>query len=191
MAAVNSTMLPLGSQAPDFTLLDTDGTDHLSLADLGQEVLVVMFVCNHCPFVIHVADELARLGRDYVDRPVDFVAISSNNVDKYPQDGPEKMRQEKARRGYTFPYLYDATQSVAKAYRAACTPDFYVFDKDRRLAYRGQLDETRPGRGNAHGADLRAAIDALLAGVTPAADQTPSIGCNIKWIPGNEPSYLA
>jgi peroxiredoxin len=190
MVAVSSTMLPLGSPAPDFTLPDTDGTGDRSLSSFGGDALVVMFVCNHCPFVIHVADELARLGRDYESKGVDFVAISSNNAEKYPQDGPEKMRQEKAARGYTFPYLYDATQSTAKAYRAACTPDFYVFDAERRLTYRGQLDETRPGRGIAHGGDLRAALDAMLAGGSPAQAQTPSIGCNIKWIPGNEPSYF-
>ncbi len=190
MVAAQSTMLPLGSPAPDFCLPDTDGTGEVSLSSLSGDTLVVMFICNHCPFVIHVAVELARLGRDYAGKGVDFVAISSNNVEKYPQDGPDRMREEKARRGYTFPYLYDATQEVAKAYRAACTPDFYVFDSARTLVYRGQLDETRPNRGVAHGADLRAALDATVAGGAPVESQTPSIGCNIKWIPGNEPSYF-
>lgn len=190
MVAVHSTMLPLGSPAPDFTLPDTDTGASVSLADFTGDALVVMFICNHCPFVIHVADELARLGREYGAKGVDFVAISSNNVARYPQDGPELMKAEKAARGYTFPYLYDADQSAAKAYKAACTPDFYLFDAERKLAYRGQLDGTRPGRGVANGADLRAALDALLAGSTPAAEQTPSIGCNIKWIPGEEPAWF-
>ena len=188
MVAVNSTMLPLGHAAPDFSLPDTDGTV-VSLSDLGKDALLVMFICNHCPYVIHMVDELAKIGTDYHDR-VDIVAISSNDAEKYPQDGPAKMAEEKALRGYVFPYLYDESQSVAHAYKAACTPEFYIFDADHRLAYRGRLDDTRPRAGTPTGAEVRAALDALLAGGTPAQEQHPSIGCNIKWKPGNAPSYF-
>jgi thiol-disulfide isomerase/thioredoxin len=159
-----------------------------------------MFICNHCPYVIHLAPALAELGRSYDDKTVAIVAISSNDVDNYPADSPEKMAAEKSARGYTFPYLYDESQAVAKAYRAACTPDFFVFDSERALAYAGRFDETRPFRissGNydstrdpAHGADLRAAIDAILTGGRPTSDQHPSMGCNIKWKPGNAPNYF-
>ena len=200
MVQTASTMLALGTAAPDFSLPDTDG-QVVSLSDLSGDgkPLLVMFICNHCPFVIHVAPELARLGADYADR-VDVVAISSNDVEHYPDDSPEKMKQEKAKRAYGFPYLYDADQSVAKAYTAACTPDFFLFDAEHKLAYRGQLDDTRPHRissgnyddrnGAANGRDLRAAIDAVLAGEAVAEKQYPSMGCNIKWKPGNAPAYF-
>ena len=190
MAAVESTMLPLGTSAPDFSLPDTEGSS-VSLADFTGRPLVVMFICNHCPFVKHVAPELTRLANDYGSRGVGFVAISSNDADAYPADAPDKMAEEKRERGYPFPYLYDEDQSVARSYTAACTPDFFLFDADHRLVYRGQLDPTRPHRissGNydssqnpATGEDLRRGIDAVLAGEKPDPDQHPSIGCNIKW----------
>ena len=150
-----------------------------------------MFICNHCPFVKHVADELAAIGRDYLPRNVDIVAINSNDVDAYPADGPQAMQQESQLRGYDFAYVLDPDQSVAKAYRAACTPDFFVFDAEKKLAYRGQLDGSRPSNDiPVTGADLRAALDAVLDGTSPAAEQVPSIGCNIKWRPGNAPAYF-
>ena len=188
MVATPSTMLPLGTVAPDFALPDTAGRV-VSLRDYATSpALLVMFICNHCPYVKHVRAELARLGRDYAARGVGIVAISANDAERYPADGPEAMRQEKAEAGYPFPYLYDETQEVARAYRAACTPDFFLFDGARRLVYRGQLDDSRPGNGlPVTGADLRAALDAVLAGAAVPADQVPSIGCNIKWKPGNEP----
>ncbi len=183
-------MLPLGTVAPDFQLPDVSGRT-VSRADFTRRPLVVMFICNHCPYVKHIRSGLAQLGRDYQDRGVGIVAISSNNVEDYPQDSPDKMKIEAREAGYVFPYLYDASQEVAKAYRAACTPDFYVFDKDHRLVYRGQFDDSRPGNGvPVTGRDLRAAIDAVLAGKPVSADQKPSIGCNIKWKPGNEPDYF-
>jgi peroxiredoxin len=189
MAAVESQMLELGTAAPEFSLPDADGRTH-ALADSASAYLV-MFICNHCPFVKHVRTELARLGNDYGGRDVAIYAINSNDVDKYPADGPEQMRQEAAEQGYTFPYLLDADQSVAKAYRAACTPDFYVFDADRKLVYRGQLDGSRPSNDIAvDGRDVRAALDAVLNDQPVDADQVPSIGCNIKWRPGNEPDYF-
>lgn len=199
MALTPSTMLALGTRAPDFALPDTEGRT-VRLEDYADRaVLVVMFICNHCPYVKHVADELARLGRDYDGSAVGIVAINSNDVEAYPDDSPEQMQAERAARGYTFPYLYDATQQVAHAYTAACTPDFFVFDAERRLAYRGQLDPTRPRRiasgvydnsNTPDGRDLRAAIDALLEGRRPNEHQTPSIGCNIKWRPGNAPAWF-
>lgn len=191
MAATSSTMTALGFQAPDFSLPDPEGR-LVSLSDYADApALLVMFICNHCPFVIHVRDELAHLGRDYGPQGVAIVAISSNNIETHPQDSPDKMAAEAQAAGYTFPYLYDESQEVAKAYRAACTPDFFLFDGNRKLYYRGQLDDSRPGNEVAvTGADLRAAMDALLAG-KPAPDrQLPSIGCNIKWKPGNEPDYF-
>ena len=181
MVAVNSTMLPLGTVAPDFKLPDTDGKT-VSLAGFKGRPLVVMFICNHCPYVIHLRGGLAQFGRDYQNRGVAIVAISSNDATEYPQDGPEKMREEAKTAGYVFPYLYDESQKVARAFHAACTPDFYVFDKNHRLVYRGQFDEAR--RGNnlpVTGKDLRAAVDAVLAEKPVAAEQKPSIGCNIKW----------
>ena len=191
MVKTASTMLPLGAEAPDFSLPDVNGST-VSLADYqGAPALLVMFLCNHCPFVKHVAAELAKLGRDYGDRGVAIVGISSNDVENYPADSPEKMQQEAKEHGYTFPYLFDETQAVAKAYRAACTPDFFLFDKDRRLVYRGQLDSSRPGSGiPVTGEDLRRALDAVLSGGAVAEDQRASIGCNIKWKAGNEPDYF-
>jgi peroxiredoxin len=185
-------MLPLGTPAPAFRLPDADGGLH-SLDDAaGSKAYLVMFICNHCPFVKHVADELARLGRDCQAKHVAVFAINSNDIRNYPADGPEKMKQEAAFRGYTFPYLLDEDQSVAKAYQAACTPDFFLFDADRLLIYRGQLDGSRPGNNIAvDGRDLRAAIDAALSGKPVSDKQLPSIGCNIKWIAGNEPQCFA
>lgn len=192
MAKTPSQMLPLGTSAPAFTLADADGALH-SLDDAaGSRACLVMFICNHCPFVIHVADELARLGRDCQAQNVAVFAINSNDFKNYPADGPEKMKEQSALRGYTFPYLLDADQSIAKAYQAACTPDFYLFNADRKLVYRGQLDGSRPGNAVAvDGRDLRGAIEALLSGEPVADDQVPSIGCNIKWIAGNEPPWFA
>ena len=191
MARTPSQMLPLGTPAPDFNLPDPDGKTH-SLDDAaGSRAYLVMFICNHCPFVKHVADELAQLGRDYGEQGVAVFAINSNDVEKYADDGPDAMKKEAAARGYTFPYLLDADQSVAKAYEAACTPDFYLFDAERKLVYRGQLDGSRPGNDvPVDGRDLRAALDAVLAGNRVAEDQVPSLGCNIKWKPGNEPAYF-
>ena len=190
MALTPSTMLELATAAPDFRLPDTNGRT-VSLSDFKDApALLVMFICNHCPYVKHVRGELAKLGKDYQERGVAVVGINSNDAERYPDDGPDKMRDEARTAGYTFPYLYDETQAVARAYRAACTPDFFLFDKARRLVYRGQLDDSRPSTGRpVTGADLRAALDAVLAGRTVAADQKPSAGCNIKWKPGNEPSY--
>ena len=181
-------MLELGTTAPGFSLPDPDGRLH-GLPD-GASAYLVMFICNHCPFVKHICDELARLGNDYGDEGVAIVAINSNDTEKYPDDGPEQMREEARAHGYTFPYLLDADQSVAKAYRAACTPDFYLFDAAKQLVYRGQLDGSRPGNDvPVDGKDLRGALDALLAGEAVDPNQAPSIGCNIKWRPGNEPDY--
>lgn len=189
MAAVESQMLALGTKAPDFSLPDPDGKMH-SLAD-DAKAHVVMFICNHCPFVKHITTELARIGRDYGPQGVAIYAINSNDVKNYPDDRPELMRQEAARHGYTFPYLFDETQATAKAYQAACTPDFYVFDAARKLVYRGQLDNSRPSNNvPVDGRDLRQALDKTLAAGEPLATQKPSIGCNIKWIPGNEPDYF-
>ena len=184
-------MLALGTSAPPFRLPDPDGKEH-SLDDAAEApAVLVMFICNHCPFVKHVADELAQLGRDCAERGVAVYAINSNNADSHPSDSPEMMKQESAGRGYTFPYLVDADQQVAKAYRAACTPDFYLFDSGRQLVYRGQLDDSRPGNGKpVNGRDLRHAIDAVLEGKPVSDRQLPSIGCNIKWKPGNAPDYF-
>jgi len=184
-------MIPLGTRAPAFQLPDTTG--HLvSDQDFNDAtVLVVMFICNHCPYVVHIREGLAAFGRDYADRSVAIVAINSNDPSKYEADSPEAMAREVAQAGYPFPYLFDASQEVAKAYRAACTPDIYVFDADRRLVYRGQFDASRPGNGvEVTGSDLRMAVDAVLAGRPVAKKQTPSIGCNIKWKAGNEPDYF-
>ena len=191
MVAVNSTMLPLGTRAPDFRLPDTTGKA-VGLADFkGAPALVVVFMCNHCPYVKHLRAGLAQLARDYQSRGVAVAGISSNDVANYPADSPERMAEEASAAGYIFPYLYDATQAVAKAYRAACTPDFYLFDKDQRLVYRGQFDDSRPGNGvPVTGKDLRAALDAVLAGQPVAPAQKASMGCNIKWQPGNEPEYF-
>jgi len=188
MTAVESQMLELGTRAPEFTLPDPDGRMY-SLRDDATAYLV-MFICNHCPFVKHVRRELARIGRDYAAQDVAIYAINSNDAASHPADSPAKMKQEAAEQGYTFPYLVDADQSVAKAYRAACTPDFYLFDAGRKLVYRGQLDDSRPSNtAPVDGRDLRAALDAVLAGKPVAAVQRPSIGCNIKWQTGNAPDY--
>jgi peroxiredoxin len=183
-------MLPIGTEAPPFSLPDPATGATVGLDDFADSpALLVVFMCNHCPYVKHLADGLATVTSDYIDRGVAVVAIQSNDVDNYPDDAPDRMVDEKARRGYRFPYLYDETQDVAKAYRAACTPDFFLFDGARRLAYRGQFDDSRPSNGlPVTGTDLTAAVDALLAGDTPSRDQKPSIGCNIKWRPENEPS---
>jgi peroxiredoxin len=189
MAAVPSTMLELGTPVPPFALEDTGGST-VSSADFAGRPLLVMFLCNHCPFVKHVRDELARIGREYGAR-AGIVAVMSNDVERYPADSPEAMRREREEAGWTFPYLYDPTQEVARAYRAACTPDFYLFDAAHRLAYRGRLDDSRPHADRpVTGRDLRDALDAVLEGRRPAAEQAPSIGCNIKWKPGNEPEWF-
>ena len=174
-------MVALGTACPDFSLPDTVSGRIVSRTEHAGRPLLVMFICNHCPFVVHVADELARLGRDYGKR-AGIVAICSNDETTHPADGPKPMAEEAARRGYTFPYLHDATQRVAHAFEAACTPDFFLYDGGHRLAYRGQLDDSRPGSPEpVSGRDLRAALDAVLAGSAPAAQQRPSMGCNIKW----------
>ena len=190
MARTPSTMLELGTPAPDFALPDYDGRDH-ALGDFAAApALLVVFICSHCPFVRHLRAGFAAFAREYQPRGLGVVAINSNDIAAYPQDGPDAMRAEAAELGYVFPYLLDATQAVAKAYHAACTPDFFLFDRERRLAYRGQFDDSRPGNGRpVTGADLRAAADAVLAGRAPAAEQFPSLGCNIKWRPGNAPAW--
>jgi peroxiredoxin len=191
MVKTASTMLPLGTEAPDFSLINVDGQT-VSRDDLrGAKALLVMFICNHCPFVKHIAEELAQLGSDYQARGVAVVAINSNDASKYPDDSPEQMIHEVEQRGYTFPYLYDETQEVAHDYHAACTPDFFLFDKDFKLAYRGQLDASRPGNGlPVNGEDLRRALDAVIEGKPAPEPHKPSIGCNIKWREGNEPDYF-
>jgi peroxiredoxin len=183
-------MLALGTRAPDFSLPDHEGKRHALQDFAAAPALLVAFICSHCPFVRHVRTEFAAFARDYRARGLAVVAINSNDLEAYPQDGPDGMRAEAAELGYEFPYLVDATQEVAKAYRAACTPDFFLFDAQRRLVYRGQFDDSRPGNGRpVTGADLRAAVDQTLAGRAPGPDQLPSLGCNIKWRPGNEPDY--
>jgi peroxiredoxin len=191
MALTPSTMLPLGTKASDFSLVNFDGQT-VGLADFEKApALLVAFICNHCPYVKHVADGLARVTNEYLAKGVAVVGINSNDVANYPADSPEKMAAEVKQRGYKFPYLYDQTQEVAKAYRAACTPDFYIFDGSQRLVYRGQFDSSRPESGiPVTGGDVKAALDAVLAGKKPAADQRPSIGCNIKWRAGNAPDYF-
>lgn len=183
MALTESNMLDLGTKAPDFTLPDTVSDKDISLSDIrSDKATVVMFLCNHCPYVIHVNPEIVRLAKEYQEKGVSFVAISSNDVSKYPQDGPEEMKKHAAKIGYPFPYLYDESQEVARDYDAACTPDFYVFDGNLRLAYRGRLDASRPNSGiPLTGEDLRAALDAVLAGRPVTKEQFPSAGCNIKW----------
>lgn len=189
--AVSSTMLELGTPAPGFALPDTDGRT-VALDDFADApALLVMFLSNHCPFVKFVQGAVANLARDYAPRGVAIVGIMSNDVARHPADAPERMREARAAWGWSFPYLYDETQQVARAFRAACTPDIFLFDGQRRLVYRGQLDNSRPNNGMAPtGADLRAALDAVLEGRPVSADQRPSIGCNIKWKPGNEPEWF-
>jgi peroxiredoxin len=185
-------MLPLGTTAPDFSLKDVTTGKTVSLDTFQDKTgLLVMFICKHCPYVVHVEDELARLGLDYVRKPLGIVAISANDATTHPDDSPENLKAMAQELNFTFPYLYDESQETAKAYTAACTPDFFLFDRDRKLAYRGQLDDSRPGNGKPlKGKDLRAAIEAVLAGKKPSGDQKPSIGCNIKWKKGNEPAYF-
>lgn len=186
-------MLALGTLAPPFALADTVSGRTVTLEDVtaGKSGSLVMFICAHCPFVIHVQDELARLGRDYADSGLGIVAISSNYVGSHPEDAPDRLQAMADRLGFGFPYLYDESQEVAKAYTAACTPDFFLFDSDQRLAYRGRLDGSRPENGvPVDGRDLRAATDALLAGKAIPEPQLPSAGCNIKWAPGREPAYF-
>ena len=184
-------MLALGTRAPDFSLPDVASGRAVSLADFsGEKVLLVIFLCAHCPFVVHVKAELARLGRDYGGKSVAIVSITANDIADYPQDAPKPTAEFARAAGFNFPILFDETQSVAKAYTAACTPDFFLFGPDRRLIYRGQLDDSRPGRGTSDGADIRAALDSILSGQPVDANQRPSIGCNIKWKVGNEPEYF-
>jgi peroxiredoxin len=191
MASTLSTMLQLGTPAPHFNLPEPATGKNVSLADVSDgKGLLVAFICNHCPYVIHIRSALAELADEYMSRGIRVVAINSNDVEHYAADSPAKMVAEVRQVGYKFPYLYDADQSVAKAYQAACTPDLYVFDADLKLAYRGQFDDSRPNSGvPVTGTDLRAALDAVLEDQSPSADQKPSMGCNIKWIPGNEPNY--
>lgn len=191
MVRTASTMLPLGTQAPAFSLPDTDGKTVELAALASSKALLVIFMCNHCPYVKHVADQLKSLSDDYMPQGLAVVAISSNDADKYPDDSLQAMAIEKSERGYQFIYLFDESQEVAQSYAAACTPDFYLFDSEQKLAYRGQLDSSRPKSDiPVTGEDLRAAIDAVLNGQNPSEQQTPSIGCNIKWKEGNEPQYF-
>jgi peroxiredoxin len=185
MAQTPSNMLPLGTKAPEFSLFDTISSNTFRLHDLkGRKGTVVMFICNHCPFVIHVNVELVKIANDYSNKGIGFIAISSNDAIKYPQDGPENMKIHAKNEHYPFPYLYDETQEIAKVYDAACTPDLYLFDEDLKLIYRGQLDDSRPGNKiPVTGEDLRNAIDCLLEDKTNFKNQKPSIGCNIKWKP--------
>jgi peroxiredoxin len=192
MARTNSMMLALGTPAPNFSLPDVVSGKMVSLADFNKSpALLVMFICNHCPYVKHVQAGMTQMAKDFQARGVGVAAISSNDVQNYPDDGPDKMKQEAQRAGYTFPYLYDESQDVARAYRAACTPDFFLFDGNHRLVYRGQMDDAR--RGNdlpVTGRSLRDAVDAILAGGAISPAQVPSIGCNIKWKPGRGPDYF-
>lgn len=191
MVRTSSTMLPLGTPAPPFSLPDTEG-EIISLSDFADnKALLVIFLCNHCPYVKHVAEQIKLLSDEYMQRGVGVVGINSNDVSAHPDDSPEAMAIEKANRGYNFHYLYDEDQSVAQAYHAACTPDFFLFDAEKRLAYRGQLDSSRPKSDiEVTGSDLRGALDEVLAHRHPTQDQRPSLGCNIKWKPGNEPQYF-
>lgn len=190
--AVNSTMRELGTEAPPFSLRDVRTGEMVSTDDLAAGPLLVMFICNHCPYVKHVRPGLVALGEDYADSPIDIVAVSANDADTYPDDAPDELARVADEAGYRFPLLYDETQEVARAYGAVCTPDFFLFDSDRRLVYRGQLDSSRPGNDvPVTGEDLRSAIDAVLAGRPVPEDQRPSVGCSIKWRPGNEPVTLS
>jgi peroxiredoxin len=190
--AVTSTMMPLGTKTPDFELTDTVSGKTVSTTDFADKrALLVMFICNHCPYVKHVRDELARLGKDYENSDLGIVAISSNDIQEYPSDSPEEMKAEAERYGYVFPYLYDEDQSVAAAYTAMCTPDFFLFDSDRTLVYRGRLDGSRPNTGvPVTGEDLRSAIEATLSGEPVSEEQYPSMGCSIKWKTGKTPAYF-
>jgi len=192
MVRVPSTMVPLGTHAPEFDLPEPATGRGVSLADFGDaDALLVVFLSNHCPFVKYIADPFSAFAREYAGKGLAVVGINANDVERHPDDSPDKMVEEVALRGYGFPYLFDETQEVAKAYGAACTPDFFLFDKDLRLVYRGQFDASRPSLDvPVTGEDLRAACDAVLAGRAPLADQIPSVGCNIKWRPGNEPAWF-
>lgn len=192
MARTPSTMMPLGTIAPSFTLPDTR-QQMVSLEDFTEApALLVMFLSNHCPYVKLVRHEIAALAREYQERGIAVVAVMANDVAAYPDDAPDKMAEEAAEVGYTFPYLYDESQEVAKAYGAACTPDFFLFDSEKKLIYRGQMDDARPGNGRpVTGVDLRAALEAVLAGEAVSDEQRPSLGCNIKWKPGNAPDYYS
>jgi len=191
MALKESTMLALGTQMPDFVLPDVCTQTMISPETFREKhALLVMFICRHCPYVVHVQDELTLLERDYQEKDLGILGISSNDVTGYPDDAPLRLKEMAEQLGWKFPYCYDETQAVAKAFTAACTPDFFVFDNQRRLVYRGQLDDSRPGNGKpVNGQDLRTALDAVLAGQPVASQQRPSAGCNIKWKPGNEPDY--
>ncbi len=192
MAETPSSMLALGTSMPGFSLTDAVTGETLTDASCaGDKATLVMFICNHCPFVLHVMDELTRLGGDFLGKDVGIVAINSNDVENYPQDGPDEMKKLAAREAWKFPFLFDAAQDVAKKFKAACTPDFFLFDSESKLVYRGQLDDSRPGSSApVTGEDLRGAIDAVVGGRPAPAEQKPSIGCNIKWKPGNEPPYF-
>jgi peroxiredoxin len=192
MVRTASTMLALGTQAPDFHLPDTVSGETISLNSFAdKKALLVMFICRHCPFVKHVQTELAKIGKDYADAGLGIVAISANDAQNYPDDAPDSLKAMATELGFTFPLCYDDTQETAKTYTAACTPDFFLFDGDRTLVYRGQLDDSRPGNDQpVTGKDLRAAIDAVLGDRPVPSEQKPSIGCNIKWKAGNEPPYF-
>lgn len=192
MAKTYSTMMPLGEAAPNFSLKDVVTGNMVTLIDVQKEKgLLVMFICRHCPFVVHVQEELARIGRDYAESNVGIVAISANDVENYPQDAEANLAKQAKEQNFVFPYCIDESQDTAKAYGAACTPDFFVFDGNLRLVYRGQLDDSRPGNSAPiNGRDLRDALDALVANKPISSEQVPSIGCNIKWKPGNEPDYF-
>ena len=191
MPETPSTMLDLGTTLPSFTLPDFNGRAVSDTDFKGSRALLVAFICKHCPFVRHIRAEFARFAKEYEAKGLKVVAIASNDTTEFPEDGPEGMKQEATEAGYNFPYLFDEKQKVAQAFRAACTPDFFLFDGNRRLAYRGQFDGSRPKNNvPVSGADLRAATDAVLAGKTPSESQRPSMGCNIKWYPGNEPAYF-
>jgi peroxiredoxin len=189
--AMESVMLPLGTTAPSFILPDvTTGKMYSLDAFHGKDALLVMFICRHCPYVKHVEQEIAKIGKDYQDKKLGIIAVSSNDPATYPDDAPDQLKEMAKRLGFRFPFCFDEQQEIAKAYKAACTPDFYLFDAQRRLVYRGQLDDSRPGNNKpVTGRDLRAAIDAVLAGKPVDDKQKPSIGCSIKWKPGNAPSY--
>ncbi len=192
MALTPSTMLELGTRVPQFNLRNAADGRPVSPDDYADEAaLLVMFICNHCPYVQHILSELGRLAADYLPRGAAVVAINSNSERTHPQDGPEHMKELAQAEGWQFPFLFDETQDVAKRFRAACTPDFFLFDGDRKLVYRGQFDDSRPGNGvPVTGRDLRAALDAVLVGAAVPEEQKPSVGCNIKWTPGNEPDYV-
>ena len=191
MSETPSTMLDIGTPAPDFSLPEPATGKTVSLADFDAQPLLVVFACNHCPYVLHILDSFTGFASQLQQRGVGVVMISANDVTGYPADSPEKMAEMAAKRGFEFPYLYDESQQVALAYRAACTPDFFLFDASHRLVYRGQYDASRPGnQATVDGSDLRAAVDALLVGETIPAEQIPSVGCNIKWRAGNEPDYF-